>query len=250
MAYKKIISVFTAVLLAGTLIAQHIPDKPYPPRLINDYAGILSREEADQLEQKLIAFNDSTSIQIAVVIVKSLNGYDKADFAQRIGEKWGIGQKGKNNGVIILIKPKYENEKGEAFIATGYGMEGILPDALCYRIVNNEMIPAFRQGDYHKGISRAIDAIISISKGEYKADNPTEENEITAFIIILILFVLSFIFIYNFMKGKRRTIGRSTPFIFWGGPVRGSWGNFSSGSGSFGGFGGGSFGGGGAGGSW
>ena len=90
----------------SSLQAQDIPDKPVPPRLVNDFAGMLSRQEVNALEQKLVAFNDSTSTQIAIVTVNSLNGYDKVDFADRLGEKWGIGHKGKDNGILILVKPR------------------------------------------------------------------------------------------------------------------------------------------------
>ena len=78
---------------------------------------MLNAEEVNALEQKLVAFNDSTSTQIAIVIVHHLKGYDKADYAQRLGEKWGIGQKGLNNGILILVKPKTADSKGEVFIA-------------------------------------------------------------------------------------------------------------------------------------
>ncbi len=111
---NKIFFLTLFLIWAVTLAAQDIPERPVPPRLVNDYAGILSPDEATHLEQKLVSFNDSTSTQIVVVIVKSLNGYDKNDFAQQLGQKWGAGQKGRNNGVVILVKPKYTNEKGEA----------------------------------------------------------------------------------------------------------------------------------------
>ena len=105
------------MVLCFTLItrffSQDIPERPVPPRLVNDFAGMLSTQEADVLERKLVAFNDSTSTQIAIVIVRSLNGYDKADYAQRLAEKWGIGQKGLNNGVLILVKPKTADSRGE-----------------------------------------------------------------------------------------------------------------------------------------
>ncbi len=98
------------------------------------------------LEQKLVAFNDSTSTQIAIVIVPTLGGYDKADYAQTLAEKWGIGQKRTNNGVLILIKPKTPGSKGEVQIATGYGLEGAIPDITCAEIIDREILPAFRNG--------------------------------------------------------------------------------------------------------
>jgi len=96
-------------LIAGflySIAAQEFPDKPVPAKLVNDLAGLLSPEEVDALEQKLVAYDDSTSTQIAVVTIRDLQGYEVADYAQRLAEKWGIGQKGLDNGILILIKPK------------------------------------------------------------------------------------------------------------------------------------------------
>ena len=124
---KLILKTFAIfILICGTLsgLSQEIPDKPNPPRLVNDFAGLLDREEVNALEQKLVAFSDSTTTQIAVVIVRDLGGYDKADYAQRLGEKWGIGQKGKNNGILILIKTKTPESKGEVYITAGGWQEG------------------------------------------------------------------------------------------------------------------------------
>ena len=131
---------------------QEIPVRPDPPRLVNDFAGILQPDEVQRLENKLVAFSDSTSTQIVVVIVKSLNGADKQMFAYQIGKKWGVGIKGKNNGAMVLVKPKYPNEKGEIEIQTGYGLEGVIPDALAKRIINNEMVPNFTDGNYTLGL--------------------------------------------------------------------------------------------------
>jgi len=258
------------IVLSGTLSAvqaQEIPERPVPPRLVNDFAGVLSQDEIARLENKLVAFNDSTSTQLTVVIVKSLNGYDKSDFAYQIGQKWGVGQKGKNNGAVILIKPKIAGEKGEAFIATGYGLEGVIPDALSKRIVDNEMIPNFQEGNYYKGIDAATSAMISLAKGEYTADQYIKKlkkkSNPYGFIIPLIILIV----VFSVIRGSRargHSVGKSIPFwtAFWllgsmGRGHGGSWNDFSSGSGGFGGggggfggFGGGSFGGGGAGGSW
>ena len=111
-----------------------IPQRPSPPCLVNDLANVFSEEQRQELEQELVAFNDSTSNQIVIVTVNDLAGYDKMTFAQQIGETWGVGQKKQDNGIVILLKPKNET-KGEVFIAAGYGLEGALPDAICKRIV-------------------------------------------------------------------------------------------------------------------
>ena len=126
--YLLILSVLFCTTAVDSAFSQKIPERPVPPRLVNDFAGILKAEEVRNLEQKLVSFNDSTSTQIAIVIVRSLGGSDKADYAQQLAEKWGIGRKGLNNGVLILIKPKTADSNGQVQIAPGYGLEGPIPD--------------------------------------------------------------------------------------------------------------------------
>ncbi len=249
----------------STVTGQDIPARPEPPRLVNDFAGVLSGDEAQNLERKLVIFNDSSSTQIVVVLVKSLNGYDKNEFARLIGEKWGVGQKGKNNGAVVLVKPKYRNEKGEACIQTGYGLEGVIPDALCKRIVENEMIPNFRTDNYYAGVDAATTAMISLAKGEYTADQYGNRKGKKSSPYGLIIPIIIMVIVFTLIRGSRArgtSIGKSLPlltaFMLLGSMGRGSggsWSDFSGGSGGgggggFGGFGGGSFGGGGAGGSW
>lgn len=255
------------LLLAATLAtAQDIPDPPDPPRLVNDFAGVLSGSQVNYLEQKLVRFNDSTSTQIVVVTVTSLNGYDKADYADRLGEKWGVGQRGKNNGIVVLIKPKYGNERGEARISIGYGLEGVITDAMGRRIVDNEMIPYFSQDDYFSGIDQGTNTLMALATGEFTADAIQQSSEKGKWgFLIPILLIILMIIIFNNRRGRHYHAG-STDSSIWtalwlasmmgGGRGGSSWGDFRSGGGSFGGgggfggFGGGSFGGGGAGGSW
>lgn len=268
---RKYLYLFTLTVLFCTIsftrvISQNIPDRPVPPRLVNDFAGMLKPAEANMLEQKLVAFNDSTSTQITIVIVPTLQGYDKSDYAQRLGEKWGIGRKGLNNGVLILIKPKTANSDGEVFIATGYGLEGAIPDITCGEIVDYEILPAFRSGYYYTGLDDATNTLMALASGEYSAAEYGQKIKksgkkdgsgiMTIIIIIIIIVVISgksggsnhknistgglpFWLLMGMMGSGRNSHG-------------GSWGGFSGGGGSggFGGFGGGSFGGGGAGGSW
>ena len=252
---KQILSILL-FLISFSSFAQ-IPQRPEPARLVNDFADILTPQEEQTLEAKLVSIDDSTSTQIVVVTVKSLNGYDKNAFAYEIGQKWGVGQKGKNNGAVILVKPKTADERGEASIQSGYGLEATLTDALSKRIIENEMIPEFKQNNYYLGIEKAANSIILATKGEYKAEaktNPKKTKMLTIFIIIVIFFILSFVFRKkggNNGNGRMNGGGMFFPPIFFGGSSgSGSFGNFSSGGGSFGGFGGGGFGGGGAGGSW
>lgn len=243
------------------LSAQDIPDPMVPYRLVNDFAGIFSAAETQALEQKLRAYNDSTSTQIYVVSVADLGGYPASDYAFRLGEKWQIGQKSKDNGAVILIKPKIGNSRGQAFIATGYGLEARINDAYAGRIVRNQMIPYFMEEDYFGGVNAATDAMIARLSGEFTADANEEEGGIPFFVAIIIL--IAIVVLISFLsKGGDQHIGggghrSSSPPIFFppfgGGSRSGGFGGGSFGGGGFGGFGGGgggSFGGGGAGGSW
>jgi uncharacterized protein len=242
------------------LSANDIPERPSPPRLVNDFANILSSEEIFSLERKLVDFNRQTSTQIAIVIVNDLHGYDRADFTIRLAEKWGVGQKGKDNGIVLMVKPKTPSSGGQAFIATGYGLESVVPDATAERIINNEMIPEFKTNNYYAGLNSATDVLISLTKGEFTAEKYNEQTrkENAPSIIAIIFFIIFFLAFFGRNRTRRQhSIGRSIPFwiaLSMLGSARrssgGGFGSFSSGGGSFGGFGGGGFGGGGAGGSW
>lgn len=250
-------------LFAGTLSAQDLPEKPYPPRLVNDIAGMLNSSEVNSLENKLVAFDDSTSTQIAIVTVSDLMGYEVADYANRLAEKWGIGQKGLNNGILILLKPKTDNSGGQVTIAPGYGLEGAIPDITCAEIIDNEMIPAFREDDYFRGLDKATTILMKLasgefSAGEYGSQRKGNSGSITPFIIIVIIIIVIMFIRGNGGKNQRHISDKGLPLWLLmsmmnsgRGSHSGSWGGFSGGGGGgFGGFGGGSFGGGGASGSW
>ncbi|MDY6799923.1 MAG: TPM domain-containing protein [Bacteroidota bacterium] len=265
---KNNILIIILALFSLQAYAQEFPERSN--RIVNDYTNFLSVNERNALEQKLVDFSNQTSTQIAIAIVPSLQGYDAASYAFELGERWGIGQKGKNNGILILVKPKTSNTKGEVFIATGYGVEGAVPDAIAKLIVENEVLPNFRQGQYYKGLDQAVNTIISLTKGEFTADEYREQTSgnLSSAIPMIIIFLLIIIFsIMGRVRSARHyAVGHNLPFWIALGMLSssgrrhsGSFGNFSSGSGSFGGFsggggfggfGGGSFGGGGAGGSW
>lgn len=220
-----------------------------PPRLVNDFAGIFTPSERSSLEDMLRNYNDTTSTQIYVVTVKSLDGYAISDYAFRLGEEWGIGQKSKDNGAVILVKPKIGNSRGDVFIAVGYGLEAKLNDARIGRILDNQMIPYFREGDYYSGVKASVEAMISYLSGEFQADPSREDDGPTAGeIVIGVLLFFLFIYLSSKSGGGRRGGG------FGGGTFTGgSFGGGRSSGGSFGGFsggGGGSFGGGGSGRSW
>ncbi len=243
-----------------------IPPAPRPPRLVNDFAGVLGRD-ALGVERILRAFNDSTSNQITVVTVPDLGSYTASRFAYEIGEQWGVGNKKYNNGIVVLIKPKNEHGSGQAFIATGYGLEAALPDAVCKRIVEDEMIPFFKQDDYVGGLLNGLRVIMPLAAGEISAkEYMPSGGGIVAVVVafVLILLVIGMVSAAS-KKGRGDRFGGphdgdglgSGLGTWWllssamnGGNHGGSWGSFSNGSGAFGGFGGGSFGGGGAGGSW
>lgn len=243
---NKYLSLFFVLLFGISLNlaqAQEIPAKPSPPRLLNDLGAFLSQQEAALLERKLRNYNDSTSTQITIVTVPSLNGYEIGDYTFRLGEAWGIGQKGKNNGLIILAS----KEEREVFIATGYGLEEYVPDAYAKRIVENILVPNFKNQDFYAGFDQAVDFVIGLVAGVYTGDDLKKDRKIPwlSIIFIFLLFAIS-----SFSRRSRYSSysGRG----YRGGAFVGGLGGFGGGSsgGGFGGFGGGSFGGGGAGGSW
>jgi uncharacterized protein len=257
---KKISLLFLSFLVVATLFA--IPEKPVPAKLVNDFAQAFDQQQVFQLENKLRDFSNSTSTQIIIVTVNSLDGDEASSYAQQIGEKWGVGTEGFNNGIVVLFKPKTSDSRGEAFIATGRGLEAVIPDAVCKRIVENEMIPKFKENDIYGGINAAVDVLMSLSLKEFTAQayvkkTDAKKGRAGIFFLLIALFFIIQIFSAS-AKARRSSIG-SKGLPLWlllsmmgsgGSRSSGSFGNFSSGGSSFGGFGGGSFGGGGAGGSW
>jgi uncharacterized protein len=256
------------LLFVNVSFAQKIPARPNPPRLVNDYADILTDQQERALENKLVAYNDSTSTQICVVTVLSLDGTTSDDFAQKLGEKWGVGTKD-NNGVVILVKPKTADELGDVSIQVGYGMEPYVTDAVNYGIRTKEMIPAFKEGDYYRGIDNAVDAIIGLASGAFKADKYAQEDDDDAVGLISVgaIFLFIYLVLKAFSKGGGSSSGKGGFWrgLLWGillsglnngrgsnsgsgwGSSGGSWGGSSGG---FGGFGGGHFGGGGGSSKW
>lgn len=255
---KRLI-LFAFICITSLLQAQDLPEPMRPKRIVNDFTQLLSLRQQRALEQKLRIFNDTSSTQIAVVTVPTLQGYDPNDYAQRLAEKWGIGQKGKDNGVLLLIKPKSRTGKGQVAIAVGYGLEGVIPDAIASRIIRNEIIPEFQQNNYYRGISRATDVLMQLAGGEFTAAQYARKNGNGSAEVIIIPILILFLLPLFFRRRKGYTAsshesGGFPPIFFGGfGGSSSNFGSFSGGSGSFGGFGGfggGSFGGGGASGSW
>lgn len=250
------------LLLASVSMGQIekvIPPQPVPPRLVVDLTGTLASDQRDALEAKLVAYDDTTSNQIAVVIIPTTGDYDISEVAYMIGRKWGVGNKEFNNGIVFLVA---KNDR-KVFIATGYGLEGAIPDITAKRIIENEVVPNFRGNDYYRGIDFGVDALMLAAAGEYEAPagyanrgrKGTGGNLLGMIIIFLIiLFILSRINrggggAFMSRRGYRNWTGPSTMWFPPSGGGGSGWGG-GGGGGGFGGFGGGGFGGGGAGGSW
>lgn len=248
---RRLASLVLLLALAVSAHAEWLPVRPQT--LVNDYSGILGAGQLADLEQRLVAFNDSTSNQIVVIITPTIESDDENAAAQRVGEAWGVGQDAFDNGVVILVKSKTAAENwGAVAIATGYGVEGVLPDVFCKRIIDDCMLPYLSDGDYYSAIVHALDVIEPAMAGEYsyaQYDKDERRNALVALVPMLLLVVVSVVILIIYAK-KHPGGGHGGGGIYLGGPFWGMSGGRSSGSsfggGSFGGFGGGSFGGGGA----
>ena len=262
---KKILIFLSLSVFGIVVFAQQLP--PKSATLVTDYTNTLSAGDKQQLESKLVAYNDSTSTQIAVVILKSVGDYDINDYGQKLGRAWGIGTKGKNNGILILVALGDRKET----IQTGYGAEGAVPDVTTHEIIQNDMNPRFKQGDYAGGLNAAADDLFKYMKGEYKAPKKVQAQSDSSggggISVVIFIIVIILIIIFRGRGGGGQIIGgRGGASPFWwflGGALlgrgSGGWGGFSGGGGGggdsgggggFGGFGGGDFGGGGSSGSW
>ncbi|MBS1627697.1 MAG: YgcG family protein [Bacteroidetes bacterium] len=255
---KKILSIIF-FFCAIQLFAQKSIPKPNPPKLVVDNAGVLDSYDAEKLERKLVALDDSSSNQIAIVIVKTLNDEPIEDVATNTFRAWGIGNKKTNNGILILVAV----DDRKIRIEVGYGLEGAIPDIVANDIINNDIKPAFRQQNYIGGLNKAVDDLSKAAVGEYtvkREKNQSSSNGSSILTFIIILFVVLLIVMRG--GGGRSGGGGSgggnswiVPMLLgsmlsnssrgssWGGGG-GDWG------GGFGGFGGGSSGGGGASGGW
>jgi len=245
--------VFIAIDLQA---AEVIP--PKPAGYFNDYAGVVSKEAARRFNEQLAQFERDTSNQVVVAIFPTFSSNSSIqDFAQRTFQAWKVWQAGKNNGVVLFVFVR----EHQMWIQTGYGLEGALPDATCFDIMNNVIRPKFRAGDYTGGLEAGINAVIAATRGEYKGSGKTvaerRGNAGAPSFLFFIIFVIALMVISRVMRrlgGYGYSSGRGGPIFL---PVGGGGGGWSSGAGG-GGFssfvGGGSIGGGsgggGAGGSW
>jgi len=259
--FKSKCFIFLFLLVTSIVHAQDFP--PRPNTLVSDYSSSLSPEQLSALERKLVAFDDSTSTQIAVVVMQSTGNYEIADYSVQLFNQWKIGQEKKNNGVLMLIALADR----KVWITTGFGVEGVLPDALCRRIIETDIVPAFRSGDYYGGIDASTTTIMRIVSGEFTADSYMKKSKEKPVLFPFLMFLFIIIIIIISRIGRTSRYAKRNNLAFWAAwallnaassRTRGSWGGFSGGSGGgfggggggFGGFGGGGSGGGGAGGSW
>ncbi len=249
---KKTAVLLFLILSTISIYAQNIPR---PIGYVNDFAGILDAASINEITEMIEGIERSTGVEIAVVTLSELQGVPVDQLSLKYYETWGVGKKGKDKGVLILVAIKDR----KAWITTGYGIEGDLPDGLVGQIYRNEMAPRFRQGDYAGGIKEAVNKIGKVVVGE-KLDYPKQRrNRPQSSNWIFLIFII-FIIISMIGKGRGRRGGGSTGSnLFWFllgsglGRSSGGWGGSggsSGGFGGFGGFGGGSTSGGGAGGSW
>ena len=259
MKLTKLFIVFIIAVFSFTnAVAQNVIERPNPPVLVTDLAGVLSPEQKQALENKLVAIDDSSSNQIAVVILPTLDGNPIEEYATKLFRTWGIGNKKTNNGILLLIAIQDKKIR----IEVGYGLEGAIPDITANSIIDNDIKPAFREQAYYEGIDKATDDIAKAAVGEYKEkrERKTKEKGSNLILFVFILFIIVAIL------GKKGGGGGSNiggggfsdiatgmllgSLLGGGGRSGGSdWGG-GGGGGGFGGFGGGSSGGGGASGGW
>lgn len=247
-------SLFSVLLFVATLIhaqvdVKDLPARPTPPKLVNDLADVLSPSQEQALEQKLVAFDDSTSTQIAVITMQSTGRYPIEDYALYLGRNWGVGQEGMNNGIVLLAAIKDR----KVTVQLGYGIEPYITDGRAKRIIENDILPAFRNSDYNVGIDAGVDRIIEYVSGEFapKDEELSKPMGIGQIIFIIIVVILILILMSRSNRGGGVTYSGRGPTYWGGGGLGGGFGGGRGGGFSGGGgFGGGSFGGGGASGGW
>jgi uncharacterized protein len=235
----------------GLRAAEVIP--PAPANHFNDYAGVVPAATAQSLDDELTQFERATSNQILVAIYPHLQSDSSIeDYTVRVAQSWRVGQKDKKNGTVLFIFI----QEHKLYIQVGYGLEAVLPDALCKQIIENEITPRFRFGDYAGGVTAGVHAILAATRGEYKGTgrSATDQRSNSGSLplpVVILIFVIFIIF--SIIRRRSSAVyGRGGRFITYGGGFFGGGGSFGGGGGGGGSFsgGGGSFGGGGAGGSW
>ena len=226
---------------------------------VNDYAGELEPQQKRALNQKLVNYADTTSTQIVIVILESLSGEDPNLYAAELGQQWGVGKKGQSNGMVMLIAM----EDKKIAIQNGYGLEEYLTDAKTKMIIENDILPRFRQGNFYQGIQKGTDQVIAILEGNFEGSGGSGGSSSEGLARYFPVAFIGLIMIYMiFRRRQRRQRGpgshhRHGGGIWLGGMAMGGGlgggrgGGLGGGGGGFsGGFGGGGFGGGGASGGW
>ncbi len=248
------------LLLAGPTFGQALPVLPRTDQWVTDAAHLMSEQERLALAAKLRAYADSTSTQIVVVTLPSLQGADISQYATELGHQWRVGGEKLDNGIVVLVA----RDERQSFIATGRGAEGAVPDVLATRITRNVMGPRFREGQFYAGLNEAVDVLISALQGEFQGEAPATASEggDTMGLICLVLVIVIFVVAMASSRNRKGGGGGTRRRRGWGGPIilPGGWGggwSGGSGGGGGGGFdgggfsgGGGDFGGGGGGSNW
>jgi uncharacterized protein len=229
--------------------------------LVWQYVDWLSPQEWVRLDRKLTSFARETSNRILVLVVDTLCGYPESDLAFEVGQKWGIGKAGFDNGIVILVQPMGPPGQRAVFIATGYGLEGAIPDLAAKRVVDNELLPRFREGNFYSGLDKGTDVLMALAKGEFDAKSYGQPKVPWGMLVFILLVIV--VMVLSWRSSVKR-YAATNKVDFWTAMwllsqmqrdqrSRGGWGGGGGGSfggGGFGGFGGGGFGGGGAGGRW
>jgi uncharacterized protein len=261
-----LLAALSALWLAAPAAAE--PQFPKLTGRVVDAAGMLDADTTAALTERLAALEQTTGTQLVVATVPDMDGYEIEDYGYQLGRAWGIGQKGTNNGAILLVAPNQRKVR----IEVGYGLEGVLTDAVTSQIIRNSIVPAFKAKDMPGGIMAGTDALIQLlqlppdqqakAAASAASDSGTRRHRGLGLGAIIWLIIIAFWLFLAISRGRR---GWSRgPVIIWGPGTGGSWGRgrdddwpgfgggFGGGGGGFGGFsgGGGSFGGGGSSGSW
>jgi len=246
-------------VFAKAQIEKVIPARPNPPKLVNDFTNTLTGEQVQALEQKLVAYDDSTSNQIAVVLINTTGDYPIEEVSLGILRNWGVGGKDHNNGIVLLVA----KDDHKIRIEVGYGLEGAIPDITAKSIIDNDLTPNFKEGNFYRGLDDATNDIIKAAAGEYKAPAGYHKKGKGFPIGGIIFFIIIISIILGSRGGRggggmisRRGFGGFGTGWLLGSMLGGGWsgggggGGWSGGGGGFGGFGGGGGGGGGASGGW
>ncbi|MFA5535873.1 MAG: TPM domain-containing protein [Bacillota bacterium] len=255
------------VFATGVFAAPNIPPVPNPPGPVNDFAKMLKKESLEQMEAVALALKKASGSELVVVTVENLGGYPIEDYALELFRSWGLGDKSKHNGVLLLINKEHAltDKSGRVRIEVGYGLEGAIPDGKAGRILDEYVLAAWEEKDYDLGIYQGFMAIAALIAEEYQIDLNSDGDlailgdyapaDDFPFWIILLIFVFVIILNSFIIRNSRKKPRRYSPFDndHWGGPFIGGGfgggGGFKGGGfggGGFGGFGGGSSGGGGA----